>query len=309
MKKVQFLALTLLLAFFVTACSSGDQAKNSQSSEMADVSTEEFDTANKSGPIANTENADLEQESQEDNTTASDVDIDAIDRKIIYTANLRIEVKSFQKSLQDIQTQIAERDGYIVESNMYGESGDGMKSGFITARIPQERFREFIQVVEKGSSNVLESSISGQDVTEEYVDLESRLKSKRAVEERLLTFMDRAEKTEDLLKISEDLAKVQGEIEELLGRMKYIENKTDLATVTIQLEENNVTISGMNKDELNTWDRTKQQFLKSINWLLSAFSGLIVFFIGSLPVLILLGFIGLIVFFVIRKIRRNRKDS
>src|SRR5690606_12068557 len=126
---------------------------------------------------------------------------------------------------------------------------------YITVRIPQDQFREFIQLVEDGSSKVLESSISGQDVTEEYVDLESRLKSKRVVEERLLAFMEKAEKTEDLLTISNDLAIVQEDIEEVLGRMKYLENRTNLATVTIHIQENNVTLSTINNEELNTWEQ------------------------------------------------------
>ncbi len=119
--------------------------------------------------------------------------------------------------------------------------------------------------------------------------------------------MEQAEKTEDLLNISEDLAKVQEEIEQITGRMNYLQNKVDLATVTIHMEEKNVTISS--EDDLNTWEKTKQQFMKSINFLLSALSGLFVFIIGNLPVLIILGIASAAAIWLIRKRMRNKQGE
>src|SRR5690606_37225471 len=142
------------------------------------------------------------------------------DRFIIYHANLSIEVKNYDEAVNEIESQAASKGGYVVESTMHGR-GDDRRTGYITLRIPQEHFPSFLQFMEEGSFKVLDSNISGEDVTEEYVDLESRLKSKRVVEERLLAFMEEAEKTEDLLTISNDLATVQQDIEEVLGRMKY----------------------------------------------------------------------------------------
>lgn len=152
---------------------------------------------------------------------------------------------------------------------------------------------------------MLDSNISGEDVTEEYVDLESRLKSKRVVEERLLAFMEEAEKTEDLLKISNDLAKVQEEIDQIVGRMKYLENKSDLATVTIHIEERNVSLTG--EEDLNTWERTAEQFKKSLNFLMSFFSGLVVYVVGGFPIIAIMALIGLIIYYIIRK--QRKKDS
>lgn len=227
------------------------------------------------------------------------------DRKIIYTADFRVEVKNYQDSVRSLQNSISEFGGYVVESAMYEESENSSTSGYITARIPQEQFDAFTEVVEEGSDNVLESSVSGQDVTEEYIDLESRLKSKEVVEERLLSFMEQAEETEDLLAISNDLANVQEEIEEITGRMNYLQDKSDLATVTIHIQERDVKLSGVGEDDLNTWEKTQEQFMKSINFLISIFSGLFVFLVGNLPLILLLGVIGLIVFWVIRKRRKN----
>ncbi|QKY68386.1 DUF4349 domain-containing protein [Lentibacillus sp. CBA3610] len=304
--------MIVCVGIVVTACSN-ETEDNKSTADQADISTEEKATEN-SRTLTDADDAGSGQdmastEQQEDNAggeeAASQADESTqADRKVIYNANLRIEVTDYQETVDSIQAEVSERGGYIVDSNMHEDDEEGSISGRVTARIPQGEFEEFVQIVEDGSSTVMESSVSGQDVTEEYVDLESRLESKRVVEERLLSFMEEADKTEDLLNISDDLATVQQEIEEITGRMTYLENKVDLATVTINIQENNVAIAG--EEDLNTWEKTKQQFMQSINFLLSAFSGLFVFIIGNLPVLIILAVIAVILFWVINKRIRGK---
>jgi hypothetical protein len=303
-RKALMVILVGFLSIWMVACSN-----DSESGEAAadyDVSEEKAESSDFSNSADN-DRAEEESDGEFQESDSSDQTAKNVNRKIIYTAKLDIVVKNYQHTLNHIQTQVADYGGYIVESNMSKSEGDETTNGYITVRIPQEEFREFIQLVEEGSSNVLESSISGQDVTEEYVDLESRLKSKRVVEERLLSFMEKAEKTEDLLTISNDLASVQEEIEEIMGRMKYLDNRAELATVTIHIQENNVSLTTMSDKDLNSWDQTKQQFVKSINMLLSFFSSLFIFLVGNLPVLLLLGVIGVLTYWIVQKLRRSRK--
>lgn len=222
-------------------------------------------------------------------------------RKIIYHANLNVEVKALDEVISDIQEKTEVLEGYVVESMVQGKNTEFDRTGHMTVRIPQDYLQEFIQFVETESSKVVESSITGQDVTEEYVDLQTRLDSKQKVEERLLSFMEEAEKTEDLLLISSDLARVQEEIEEIKGRIQYLENKINLATVSIFFQEKDVTLAG-NKN-LNIWDKTKEQFVKSIQFLITAFSNLFIFIVGNIPVFIMLGIIGLIIYLVVRRKR------
>jgi hypothetical protein len=142
------------------------------------------------------------------------------------------------------------------------------------------------------------------------VDLESRVKSKRAVEERLLDFMSKAQKTDDLLKISADLAKVQEEIEVMVGKMKYLENQTSFSTIELLMVENRVVVPEIESKELNTWEKTKKQLATSTNSLLATGSALVVFFLGNLPVLLILGVIGYMVFWIIkRRLRHEPKNK
>ena len=157
-----------------------------------------------------------------------------IERMIIHNAIIRTNVKELAKAQSNIEQKVKEYGGYIVESNVYKED-DQTSSGHMIVRIPEKHFETFLSDAEGEASKVLERNVTGQDVTEQYVDLTSRLKSKRIVEERLLTFMKGAEKTEDLLKISSDLAKVQEEIEVIVGKMKYLENQASFSTIELTM--------------------------------------------------------------------------
>ncbi|MCU9613043.1 DUF4349 domain-containing protein [Caldibacillus lycopersici] len=308
MKKIGYLLLVLLLSLFVTACS-GSHSESSEKSandaverDMGSASEEGKSTVETSvgdgdGEVAGTEAG---------NRTPALETIANTERKIIYTANLQIEVKEYQQALEDITEQVTASGGYIVSSTMYEDTEADATNGELMVRIPQDKYPTFIDEVEQLSSKVLESSVTGQDVTEEYIDLESRLKSKRVVEARLLTFMEQAEKTEDLLAISDDLAAVQEDIETIIGQMNYLANRSDLATITINMYEKNVTIGGLGDDELNTWEKTVEQLKKSVNFLLHMFSGLVVLLIGNIPIFIILGAIAAITFYIVKKQRKKQ---
>lgn len=273
-------SLFLLLA----GCSSNE--KDDSASESQDEKAESKMDASISGNKVQEEAAEKEGMTDE--------------RKVIHQAQLELKVKNLEKAQMKIENKVAEYGGYVVESNVYREDEE-LVEGTITVRVPEAHFQDFLTDSEGEASEVVGRNVTGQDVTEQYVDLKARLKSKRAVEERLLAFMKDAEKTEDLLKISADLAVVQEEIEQLTGQIKYLENQTSYSTVTITLSQDRIVVPGIDNKELNTWERTKKQLATSANLLLKAGSGIIVFIIGNLPILIILGGAGAVVHWVIKK--------
>ncbi|WP_033829469.1 DUF4349 domain-containing protein [Bacillus andreraoultii] len=305
MKKWCFITLIISL-LIITGCS--NDKNGSQSSKSSDIRTTENLSGNFSAGETENEMKDAKDEGQKEKTDTVEKAVKSEEtRKIIYNAYLHIQVKDYQKSLDRIIEYVEKYNGYVVDSMMSQNLDHANLYGEITVRVPQDKFREFLTLVEKGSSKVIDRSITGLDVTEEYVDLQSRLKSKRVVENRLLAFMEEATKTEDLLSISKDLATVQEEIETIVGRMNYLQNQADLATVTISLEEKNVKVGSIGNDQLNTWEMTKDQFKKSINFLIVTFSSMIVFLVGNLPVLILISLLILAMILIIK--RRKGKNN
>lgn len=216
-------------------------------------------------------------------------------QKVIYTADLQLEVKDLKKANKLLEQAVKNVEGYIIQSNIYQDS-DQTYHASLTIRVPQGSFEQFLDQAERLAVKVEQRNVSGSDVSEEYVDLESRLKSKRAVESRLLDFMQKATTTEDLLKISTDLATVQEQIEQITGRIKYLDNQVDFSTITIALSENKISVPALEKTDLNTIEKTKKQFMTSINWILITLSGVAVLIFGNIPILLVVGLIIGVVF-------------
>ncbi|CAH2716506.1 hypothetical protein BACCIP111895_03693 [Neobacillus rhizosphaerae] len=287
----------IALVVWLAGCSASSEDK---SAKMNEGSMDSAKSGDKSSISA-------DKKEMANKTTGSEK-LEVTNKMVIYQADLQLRVKKFNQTVQNLEEKALKFGGYIAESNVTKE-GKEQVSGRITIRIPQKHFQEFLHDAEGQAAEVLQRNITGQDVTEEYVDLDSRLKSKRVVEERLLSFMKGAAKTEDLLKISADLAAVQEEIETIEGKMKFLENQTALSTVTITLYENKVVVPNIDKDKLNTWEKTKKQFMKSTNLLLSGLSGLVVFLIGNLPILLILAIIAILsLLFYKKKKAQNRQD-
>ena len=160
---------------------------------------------------------------------------EASKRKVIKNAYLKLEVENFYVALHSIENAITEVNGYVSCSQSYVTSSKHRK-GSITAKIPKDKLTEFLNKIET-LGEVKYSSISGRDVTEEYIDLEARLKNYEAEERNLLKIMEKAEKVEDILKIEKELARIRGEIEVLKGRIRYLNNRVEFATVTIEIFE------------------------------------------------------------------------
>ncbi len=294
MKKLfSILSLSILCMLFMacSASSSKDEAKSEKSME----------SSNEMG----TDSMMNQDQSIEDSSSEHPQAAMTTNRMIIHHAQLQVKVKNFKQAQLKIEKKVTEYGGYVVESTVFGQDAEAV-SGTTIIRIPEKHFQSFLKNAEE-EATVLERNVTGQDVTEQFVDLRSRVTSKRAVEARLLEFMTTAQKTEDLLKISADLAKVQEEIEVIVGKMNYLENQTSYSTIEISMFENRVIVPALDKNNLDTWDKTKKQLATSTNFMLATGSGLIVFFIGNLPVIILLLLIGISVYFIIRRKKSPEK--
>src|SRR2546428_420241 len=133
------------------------------------------------------------------------------------------------------RTRIAEVAGGFIADSSYAAAGS-MPEGTFVLRVPAPRFADVLsQVASLG--HVQQRRISGQDVTEEYVDLQARIRNLERYEQRLLAFVDRAAKVSDLLAIEQELARVRGEIEMLTGRARHLDRQLDLASIHVSAHE------------------------------------------------------------------------
>ncbi|RLC61125.1 MAG: DUF4349 domain-containing protein, partial [Chloroflexi bacterium] len=125
-------------------------------------------------------------------------------------------------------------DCYVVSSQISGEEQE-MK-GYISIRVPDDRFESALAELRELAVRVISESTSSRDVTEEYVDLESRLKNAEATESQYLALLQKAENIEDILRIYERLSQVRSEIEQIKGRMQYLERTSSMSLISVSLE-------------------------------------------------------------------------
>jgi hypothetical protein len=216
------------------------------------------------------------------------------EQKIIQRASLSIEVTDFQTST-DALGQIVERaDGFISDSYSYVTDTD-RKRGEITIRVPSERFLAVIADLET-LGTVTSQHISGEDVTEEYIDLQARLNNSERQEQRLREILELAETVEEILEVERELERVRGEIEQMTGRITYLENRIELATISVSLyEPEPITQSWGIRDTLRA----------AFAGFVAVIRGLIIAVGYALPMLILLG-LGWIVRSVVVRRKRGR---
>jgi hypothetical protein len=159
------------------------------------------------------------------------------DRMIVRTASLSLVVEDTEKTLADIERLATELEGYV--SNLQTWRYNDQLAGSVTVRIPEASFDQARERIKELAIELESENVSGQDVTEEYVDLEARLHNLEVAEEELLELLDSAQEThkdaESILAIYNEITNVRQQIEQIKGRMQYLENSAALATLTITL--------------------------------------------------------------------------
>jgi hypothetical protein len=163
-----------------------------------------------------------------------------IERKIIRNATLTLEVEQPDKALQRIASIATSRDGYVVTSDSRKETGTQGERAYevitVELRVPSAQFDATLADIRAAGGSVTAQKITGKDVTEEYIDLEARLRTQRALEAQLLEIMKRAQEVEDAINVQRELTNVRTEIERVEGRRRFLENQSSLSTISVTLQ-------------------------------------------------------------------------
>ena len=220
------------------------------------------------------------------------------ERKIIQSASLSIEVKDFQSSSDAVIDIVEQYNGFISDSHSY-VTGTGRKRGDITIRVPTDNFLTVIAEIEH-VGDVKSKHTSGEDVTEEYIDLKARLNNSERQEQRLLEILDMAKDVKEVLEVERELWRVRSEIERLTGRINYLENRVELATISVSLyEPEPITHSW------GIWDALRSAF----DAFVSVIRGLIILVGYALPILILVGVGWLVKLKLMPRLRKKREGK
>ncbi|WP_440896870.1 DUF4349 domain-containing protein [Amphibacillus sp. Q70] len=301
-KQLVFISL-IFISLFILGCSQDQTNDSTDMSSDSSASEQDFE----SELVHEVEIANIDESVEESEENNLDLDeLEGANRKIIYNAYLDLEVKHYLEVIDELEQTVSDMNGYIV-TNQTSRLDDELHEGHLVLRIPQESLNSLFDFLEASEQvTIKHRNVTGEDVTEEYIDLETRLESREQLEARLTTFMEEAETTEDLLNISRDLTNVQYEIEQIKGQMDYLDNRSDLATVELSIIEQQTELA--HDQSLNVGERIKEQWLNSYNSLLVGATNLFVIVVGNIPILVVVLVLGGCIFWVFRK-RKIKKET
>ena len=229
----------------------------------------------------------------------------AQERQIIRSGSLSLVVEDTLATLEAIIQMADSMGGFVVFSETYQSGVDDSYFAELSIRVPSERFDEALGTLRGMAVKVNNESISGQDVTEEFIDLEARLGNLKSAEAQLQQIMEDAQDTDDVLNTFAQLTRIRGEIESIEGRLKYLSDSVALSNIHISLTPDIVT----QPVEVN-WRplETVRRSLRALGRGLQGLGNVLIFlFVTMLPILLVIAVVLAPFFFAGRAMLRRRR--
>ncbi len=153
------------------------------------------------------------------------------DRKIIREGDLYFECRDILETETFLKSEVKTAKGYISNesSNSYGERSEKR----LSIRIPSDQLDSLLEKIQAHAVRIENTNIRSEDVTEQYIDVEARLKTKKELEIRYLSLLQQAKNVDEILQIERELANIRGEIESMQGRLNYLKDRTSMSTLNV----------------------------------------------------------------------------
>jgi hypothetical protein len=223
------------------------------------------------------------------------------DRKIIYHAQLRIDVTDFSEAASAVDAAVSRHGGFVASSRLGGESGS-TRNGHWTLRVPVERYRPFVNEL-AGLGELREQNETSKEVTAEFSDLQARIRNKQLEEERLLTHLNEtARQLPEILTIEKELSRVREEVERMQGRLKLLVDQTSLSTVDLAVAEIETFVPAESPGFVT---RIHRAWNGSTETLLAFLQGLAILSVALFPWLVVFGLLGALILPIALLIRRR----
>jgi hypothetical protein len=230
-----------------------------------------------------------------------------VQRQLIRNANVTWVVDEFDRGSDYLRARISQDGGYIAneEISQWEES----QTGYFQIRLPADRLDPFLEALED-MGTVQNRNLYTEDVTMEYVDVQSRIQVMRVKEARLLELIAQSGDLADLLAVENELGATRGELESLEGRMRYLSNQVEYSTVSLQLRQKPVSTSAIQGTGLEqVLERFREAFVVSVNQLLILLGNLVVWIGRALPYLVVLAAVFCLIWRIVRRKRKTEENG
>lgn len=298
-KKIKFLSvpLSLLICFSMFMAGCGASKSNSPATTGAETKSAPSISKNSSDlAVGNDSNGTNNTNTQNTTNTTKPKD----NSKIVKTANVELQTKTFDKAVNSISKSVEDKGGYIQNSKSYGSNDeDNTREADYTIRIPKDYFETFLSNV-GNLGKVISCSTTGDNISSQYYDTQAHIKALQVQEQRLLELIKQSGSLKDMLEIENQLSSVRYQIESLTSTMKNWDNEVDYATVNITIHE----VKELTVKPVSYGGKIKQTFSASLKSLGEVLKVLLLIIIAIVPYLVIIIPASIIIYIVYKK-RKN----
>ena len=207
---------------------------------------------------------------------------------IIKNADVKLLVEDTDVAIDRTTQIVGDGGGYIISSRVWYQpwyDGDNYKYATITLGVPVDQFERTLTRLRGLAVRVLDETASGEDVTDQYVDLQSQLTNLQATRDRIKSFLDQATNVDEALRINQELSNVEAQIEEIQGRMNYLKDRAAFSTITVNFEPVLPDLTPTPTPTPNPWN-PGETFKDATESVTRAYQGIVDFLIWLLVVFV-----------------------
>lgn len=224
------------------------------------------------------------------------------ERMIVRNADIRLESGTPEETQTKISDAVKTAGGFVIESSQSSSDGStGRDTVTMKIRVPAEKFDGTLAEIRDSSDRVVIETVKGEDVTEEFVDVEARLAAKRALEQQFIEIMKRANTVEDALKVQTQLGEVRSEIERIEGRKRFLQDQAALSTIDVEIRTPAAFAANSKGFSYRLVESVSSGFDAALDFIL----GLVSFAISVLPFVL---FIVLPIYLIVRYLWRKHRQ-
>ncbi len=299
--------------FLLSSCSS--DAKSSEDSILyAENDTiisygydpgdyEEWDVSVEESGMTMAETASMQTNAVSSQESVAENDLE--NRKLIKNANLSIETQTFTDCINALTAQIRECGGYIENSSVYGNAEYERRNANYTIRVPEDRYENFLEGVAMVGS-VVSRTESVEDVTLQYTDVESRIRSLETEYNTLLAILEKCDNVSDVIEVQNRITDVTYELDSYKSRLRMYDNLISYCTIYVNVSE--VRTYTEPTENITLWQRITRTIRDNYVDLGDGLIDFFIWFVSALPILLVIAVIVLLIVRAVRRTRRKRNE-
>lgn len=221
-------------------------------------------------------------------------------RKIVKTATLSIKTKKYESFMAGIKQKIEQYGGYIEQSQEYNYDNNSNRNANMDVKIPADKLENFIE--ELASIGTITSKIiASDDITDSYIDVESRIKALETEEETLLGLLKKAESLTDVIELQKRLSEVRADLEAMKAQKQSYDGMVSYSGVTLDINEVERVVEG----DDTFFGEVKEKLMNNLYDLGDFFREFAINLIAALPYIVIIGVVAAVVIVIIKKVRKR----